>query len=640
MRKAHYWKLAGAKMAPANLLFVDTETWHADKALVDGGEWHTIRLGCAMAYRLEKGKRTRLRRITFRDPAEFWRLLEERLDKRRPLWVFAHNAPYDLGVLGGWEWLRANNVLTEKACVSGSLFYLKCQHRGYSLVFADTLNYYRCSLKELGKSVGVLKDEFPKQEEPDDVWAKYCMQDVEVTAAGVDALIAFNRKERLGPWQPSIAGLAFSGFRAAFMKHNVLVHDNAACLSLERGAYYGGLVETPRIGTVKGEPVYELDVCSMYPAVCQQPLPYYLEHYSERVGLNVLNKVRKKFMLAAEVTIEAPDTPYPFRGKKGTYHPVGRFVTCLAHPELCQAIDAGHVKWVHRAAWYRKAPIAAEYMRHFVQRKTEYHKSGDKAFETLCKYYANSLYGKWGQMSPTWTEYGPAALARLEEAYGLPPDTLVNRYGTVPTLYGPEAFRVFPEIPDAIPLRDYYGITEIKVGETESRDSVPIMAATVTSYARLLLRKFQTIAGRDNWFYCDTDSIWTNATGKRNLENAGCVKQDTLGFLSLKKTHQWLTVYGPKDYETDLVRRLKGIRAGVKPDDKGGYGQLEFPSAAAQIRDTRRGGVFVAHVTKYLKRTLTKSVLLPDGRTRPPIFPGENPESRKGKRHECRSSGT
>ncbi len=640
MRPNHYWKLAGAKCAPSNIIVYDTETWHGDKAQCEGGEFQTLRLGCAMAYRLEKGQRTRQRRITFTDATDFFELLRSRLDKRRPLWVFAHNASFDAGIVGLWEFLRASGATTEKAAMSGTLFFLKCHIDGLPVTFADTCNYYHCSLAALGKSVGIPKGEMPEQSAPDGHWADYCANDVEVTAAGLDALIAFNRKERLGPWQPSIAGLAFSAYRAAFMRHKVLVHNDARCLKLERGCYYGGLVETPRVGRVPAREVYELDVCSMYPSVCQLPLPYHKLGYSERIGPEVVAKLRKSgYMLAAEVTIETPE-PYPVRLKNGTYHATGRFVTALAHPELIQAIDAGAVKWFHKLAWYRAAPVAAEYMRHFVTRKTEYKREGNAAFETLCKYFANSLYGKWGQLSPKWTEYGAAALTELEERYGLPEGTLSAKYATPPHLYSPEAFRIFREIPDAIPLRDYYGICEIKTGEFESRDSAPIMAATVTSYSRLLLRSYQKCAGRDHWFYCDTDSVWCDKIGYERLFAAGHVRQDELGFLSLKHVHAYLDVYGPKDYETDRVRRMKGIRPTAEYFPGLGWQQLQFPSAGAQLKAGYHRGVFVASVMKKLKRELTKCVLMPNGRTRPLSFPEENPDRpkpRKAKRGRART---
>lgn len=629
MRHAHYWKLAGAKCAPSEIIVVDTETWHGDRAKVSGGELHTLRLGCAMAYRLEHGQRTRIRRITFTHADDFWALLQERLCDRRPVWVFAHNAPYDLGILGGWKWICSPDVLVEKVAVSGQLFYIKSVIDGCGVVFADTLNYYRCSLSAIGKAVGLPKMQMPEQSEPDSVWAKYCANDVEVTAAAVDSLIEFTRKEGLGPWQPSIASLAFSGYRAGYMKDKVLVHDTDEVLRMERNAYYGGIVDTPFVGTVPKAPIHELDVCSMYPTVCQHPLPTRIAGKSRNLGPKVLTELAKKYMLVAEVTIESCDYPYPCRLKGGTYFPVGRFTTTLAHPELMHALESGKVKWVHRAAWYHHAPIFASYMKHFVAKKSEYRAAGNDAFATICKYYANSLYGKTGQLSPKWVAWDADAMRTLEKKYGLPEGSLVDSQSKPPDLYELEEHARLPGVPEPIDVRNYYGMTELKVGEFESRDSCPIIAATVTSYARQLLRSYQAIAGSGEWYYCDTDSIWVTDRGRANLESAGCVRPDELGYLDVKGTHKFLTVHGPKDYATDLVMRRKGVRMGAIDDGEGGWIQLHFPGAGEQIKANRSGGVFVAEVTKHLHRRLTKCVRLTSGYTRPLKFPDENPDLQK-----------
>lgn len=626
MRNCHYWKLAGAKMAPSEIVVFDCETWHADRAAVAGGEFHTLRLGCALAYRLVNGKRTRIQRLTFRVAEAFWDLVWSRTSKQRPVWVFAHNAAYDLGVVGGWKVITGSGMSVEKAAVSGQILYIKCVKHKCGLVFCDTLNYYRCSLRELGKGVGIPKGEMPSQDAPDSDWEAYCRNDVDVTAAGIDALIAFNRKEELGPWQPSIAGLAFSGFRARFMKEKVLVHNYRAALACERESYYGGVVDCPRIGRISAAPIYELDVCSMYPSVCREPVPTVYVDHSFRVGPQVMAKLAQKYMLCGRVTVETYDYPYPVRGKQGTYYPLGRYETCLAHPELLHALHHGHIKWIHFLAWYRYSPIFREYMEHFVSKKSEYRQSGNEAFATICKYFANSLYGKTGQLTPQWQQWGGEALTTLEERYGLAEGTLTDRYMKPPDLYELEEHVRLPEIPEPLEVRDYYGCVEVKTGDSESRDSCPVIAATITSRARMLLREYQRIATSGHWFYCDTDSIWTDETGYTNLVNAGCVEDESLGKLSLKKKHDWLDVWGPKDYETNLVKRLKGIRAGTKPDDKGGWTQLHFPSAAQQIRTGKDGGVFVASVTKHLNRKLTKCVQLPDGTTRPLVFPTENPE--------------
>lgn len=625
MRLPHYWRVAGPGSAPSNILVFDTEAWHGHGENRQEDELQTLRIGCAIAYRLSGSNRTRKKRTTFFNPGRFWGFVHDRLDVHRPLWVFGHNLAYDLGIVGGWGLLGSEDFEPHRVAVSGGIFFMTGLLHGRPVTFCDTGNYYRCSLETIGKSLGFPKLDMPDQRAGDDVWETYCMRDVEVTAAAVDSLIAFVRDEQLGPWQPTIAGLAFSGFRSRFMTHNVLVHDHARALRLEREGYYGGIVDTGHIGAVPSTPVYELDVCSMYPSVCLQDMPTVHQGWTDRLSVGDVSGLLDSYSVLAKVAVETVERTFPVRLKSGVYHPTGRYVTVLPDPELREAMALGLVREVYEASWYTAEPVFADYMRYFTERKIEYGQGVNKAWETLCKYYANTLYGKTGQLSHGWCEWDHRAMARLEEQHGLPEGTL-SRYGArPPTLYELEGHAHLPGLPSPVKVRDLFGVVEVQVGESESRDSCPAIAATVTSYARCLLRGYQRIAGAGHWFYSDTDSIWTDADGKRRLEERGCVSPGILGKLDCKAEHARMVVYGPKDYETDRVRRIKGVRAKAKPDGKGGWVQLHFPSTLVQMRDSTGGGVLVRRVTKRLHRQVTKCRVLPDGTTRPLRFPEEMP---------------
>lgn len=625
MRTCHYWKKAGRAQAPANIIVFDTETVHGKAAEVEGGELQTLRIGVALAYRLEAGKRTRVAELVFRTPGEFWKFVRSRLDKKRPVWLVAHNIGYDLGVVGGWGIITSDAVSVKKACISNSLFYLKGFLDGCPVCMVDTFNYYRCSLKVIGKSLGFPKLDMPDVATDDDTWIGYCRRDVEVTALALDSLIRFIRTEKLGPWQASVAGLAFSAFRSRFMEAKVLVHVNPNALRIEREAYYGGIVDTAHVGRVPAKAIYELDVCSMYPAVCREPLPVRLKGWSPKVGPDLAKKLMKDYMMVADVTLESHDVSYPVRLPTGTYYPTGRYRTCLAHPELEEAFKAGHVKWWHSASWYEAEPILRKYMEYFVGKKSAYRAEGNEAWATLAKYYANNLYGKTGQETPIWREWDKDAMRELEERHRLPEGALYEYYDKPPTLYELEETVHVQGIAEPLEVRDYYGVVEVRVGSAESRESCPAIAATVTSYARQLLRSYQATAGRGHWYYCDTDSIWVDIEGRARLEAAGCVADEQLGYLSVKSEHQWMIVHGPKDYETDKVRRMKGVRVTAEPTDDGGWSQLQFPSPIVQIGDGYPAGVYVRRITKHLKRDIKKCRVLQGGVTRPLAFPGERP---------------
>lgn len=626
MRKPHYWKAAAKGSAPSEIVVVDCETWHAELARVEGGEWQTLRLGVALAYRLEGGRRTRVRELVFRTAAEFWTLVRSRLSDRRPVWVVGHNLPYDLGIVDGWSVITGPEYETCKAAVSGQMFFVKGYLAGKGLNFCDTVNYYRCSLASLGRAVGLPKLPMPQQSDPDSSWVAYCRNDVLVTAAGLDHLVSFVREEHLGPWQPSIASLSFSAYRSRFMREKTLVHCYRGALSLERGAYYGGVVETGFLGVVPTTPVYEMDVCSMFPNCARGDLPTRYRGYSERIGPRRLSALMDGYSVIAEVELDTPTHQYPVRLKGGTYHPVGRFATTLAHPELEQAVRLGHVKWVRRAAWYERKPIFREYMEYFASKKIQYHNADNGAFETLCKYYANSLYGKTGQLSPVWREWGDDSLAQLEQEEGLPPGTLAYYADKPPHLVAMEDSYRFPAINRPVEVRNYFGVVELRCGESEARDSCPAIAATITSAARVLLRSYHQIAGPGNWYYSDTDSVWVNAEGRARLIDSGAVRPGVLGMLDEKAAHEWMHIHGPKDYATDRVVRTKGVRATAEPDGTGGFYQLHFPGAKEQIRQRRPGGVFVERCHKTLHRKITRCVVSDNGWTRPLRFPDESPE--------------
>jgi DNA polymerase type B, organellar and viral len=490
----------------------------------------------------------------------------------------------------------------------------------------DTLNYFQTSLASLGKSIGLPKLPMPRDEDNDEVWEHYCSNDVDVAATAVDALIAFVRVNNLGPWQPTTASLAFSAYRSAHMKHKVLVHTYRPVIKLERECYYGGIVDTPVVDRKIDGPIYELDVCSMYPAVCRCDLPYHFVGWTYATSVGELERLSKDYHLAAKVTLETITDVYPVRLANGTYYPHGRYTTSLAHPELMEAIHRGQVQKVHQVSWYRRAPIFATYMDWMVEHKQAYGVQGNDAFRTACKLLANSLYGKCGQKTPRWVQWGRDALKILESVHGLPTGTLSAWYNNPPDLYLPEEVIHLTGIRDGVPVRDIYGVVELKIGDWESRDSCPIIAATVTSYARVLLRNLQRIAGNGHWFYSDTDSIWVDQTGRENLLADGQLQSDVLGFLSLRSAHDWLTVHSPKDYETpDMVKR-KGVRPNAEEISPGTFRQLQFPGAKTQILDGLDGGVYVRHLVKSLHRTITRCVVMADGNTRPLVFPDELPD--------------
>lgn len=629
MRRAHYWVPTGPAAPPSEIVVVDTESWRNRQILPNGDELHTLDIGCAMAYRIEKERRTRAAELTFRKPEQFWEFLEGRLNPRRPVWVFGHNLGWDMGILKAWQWLRRGDIEVSRMVVDGQLFFMKAHVKGCTLWFNDTFNYCRMSLKKIGKALGFPKDEIPLDSRKDHQWEEYCRRDVEVTAKCVDTLIQFARTHDLGPWQPTLAALAFSSYRHRFMSHNVLVHTYTEPLQMERRGYYGGLVDTQYIGSVQDGEIHEYDVNSMYPWACLENLPTTIAQSFGSVGRQRLDWLLRNYMAVADVTLRSERDRYPCRDGASVVHPTGTYRTVLPDAELRYAHEAGHIVTVNSITIYNSAPIFEEYMMYFHGVKQEYDKSGDDAFRFVAKIMMNSLYGKTGQQSPRWQPWNRRSLHMLERHHGLKPDTLAQYVNCPPIMTKPEDVYCFLNERITVNVRQYWDDIELNVGDHESRDSCPAIAACVTSIARRRLRELQNIPGHRNWYYSDTDSLWVNDTGRRRLEQSGVVDQDKLGALKYEKTHQRLTIYGPKDYVSDVVRKRKGVRPDVEPNGNNEYIQLHFPSVKSQLTVGYTEGCVLKLVKKHLYRDITACNVGPSGWTSPLQFPqqrkSENP---------------
>lgn len=617
MRKWHYLKSGGRTTAPQDHFVFDVETWHGEKAKADGGELQRFRLACGISFRIEGNRRTRIKRYRSNRRDDIWGWIIQNLHQDRCLWVWAHNAPYDIGAAGLWGRICSSEFGAEKCVLTPSTTWIKGRFNDKPIVFADTCNYLKMPLAEVGKAIGLAKMPMPDQYDDDEAWYRYCENDVEITARAVQALVEFVKTEDLGRWQPTAAGMAMQAFRKRFLKpKSVLVHCNWDAIEIERGAYYGGVVELAKAGKVS-DVLFELDVMSMYPHVCRQPLPVKIDGCSDRIGVQTLGKIAQTRMVFAEVDISTNDHTYPVRMGNRTIHARGDFTTCLAHPELVRAIERGHVKWVHRASWYQAEPILAGYMEWGFNKRLEYKDSDKPAFAEFCKLLINGLYGKFGQRSPRWVEWGPFALSLLEREHNLKP-------GTLDQYINYEAKEEAYEFPRSllsgnivVECRNYWGVVEVAIGLAESRDSCPAIAAAVTSYARCLLRDIQACAGKRNWYYSDTDSIWVNYLGLSNLKNAGYVKDRTWGKLDVKSWHEGAIFHAPKDYETMAGIKLKGVKKTATRGEKKMYRQLQFPSAMQQLKKPCPDGVFVSYIEKDLRRTLDCCMVGPDGWTEP-----------------------
>ncbi len=591
MRAPHILKRNHALEMPWEAIWYDTETHQH----LDGfnAVRHSLWFGWA-AYRrrLARGGWSAPDWIRFQSISEYWEWVESKLHGRSLLYTFAHNAGFDLPILDAFGELPRRGFKLTKAVIDCPPVILKWRREHQSLAALDTLNIWRMPLEGLGKQIGLPKLTMPAKDASQAEWDTYGRRDTEIIMQACLNWWEFLTHHRLGGFAPTLASQAMRAYRHRFMTHPLLVDDHQAALELARGAYVGGRVECYRIGRVEG-PIYRPDVNSMYPAVMRgNPYPTRLVGHSRRCTIADLEEWTRERCVIAQVDIFTPEPAYPVLHNDKLLFPINRFTTCLPTPELKRALEHGHIVKVHQAAVYERGEIFSAFVGDLWQLRMEARARGDAVSDWQLKILANSLYGKFGQRGRVYMEAGAAPTQEAKAWLELDMDT----------------GHVYKH-------RALGGLHQVWRDDSESRDSLPAIAAHVTSYARLALWEWLSLAGWNDVYYCDTDGFACSEAAYDRLRPY--INPDALGMLKLEGVEQWGIYRGPKDYEYPSHAKIKGVRKRahwVGPSD---IVQEQWSTLLGLIRAGDVTAPVTRLVTKHLERRYAKGLVTPSGRVLP-----------------------
>jgi len=516
----------------------------------------------------------------------FWEDVANFGSKRiKTVWVIAHNAKYDVIVTDGIRELIKHGYKVY-AFSDDNPFFVKLEHEnGKKIVLMSSTNIYKNSLRELGKIFGLEKGEIDYSGDNLQKSIEYCKRDVEILKVAMERYIQFIRDENLGNFSITVAGQAFNAYRHRFMEHAIYIHADERAIRLEREAYAGGRTEAFRIGKVEGK-VYCFDVNSMYPFVMQEyPYPTRLLTVKKSLSIQECKElIEKGYLIISRCNIKTNE-PVFFKKAGKLVFPVGTFTTTLCTPELKYAIENNLISAIGESAIYEAEYIFKAYVDYFYSKRLEAKQNGDKVRDLLFKLFLNSLYGKFGQKSDTWEIIGECDPAIIEEEHILDADT--GRRYTIKKFGG----HMFKKNDDEF---------------NEAFNSFPAIAAHVTAYARMTLWKYMKTAGRENVYYCDTDSLFVNEEGRKRLESSGVVDGKKLGALKLEKEADSLTIHGVKDYVFGDKVKMKGVNKGAVKIDENHYAVVLWRGLSKYIKNGFTTGYENEVIIKELKREYDK----------------------------------
>lgn len=595
MRRAHFLKDNHACDSPQQAIWFDTETDfvpHKENAI-----YHKLRFGYACYMRQHRdGKWTDEKWLRFTTVSEYWDWCVDNCRDKTKLYLFCHNTSFDLPVLNVFKELPARGFELRSAIIDAPPTILRFRRNTQCIMILDTLNIWRMPLKYLGEEIGVEKLPMPEDNDLGVSWETYGRRDVEIIRDACLRWWSFLRDNDYGSFAPTLAGQATRVFRHRYMRHQILIDDNKKALELTREGYHGARCECFRIGKFNGNYTL-LDVNSMYPDVmATKEYPRRLVSHTHYANISDIQNWLRNYCLTARIRIR---TNHAFCAVDNGYKlifPIGEFDCILSTSEISYALAVADIVDIYEVAVYEKAYLFTEMMNDLYLHRLQAKERGDKVAAFMYRKIMNSFYGKWGQNGKKWESV--RNIEDLSCKHWSEYDMVTNR---------------------VISHRQLGGLVQRCESEDESRDSFPAIAGHITAYARMKLWHIICTAGLDNVFYCDTDSVLVNETGRSNLlplTDAKC-----MGKLSVKGEYPICEIWGAKDYRFGDVAKTKGVRRDAVWLDSFNVQQALWSGLRGLVASGEVDKPITKTIKKHLSRNYDKGTVLADGRVLPLEFP-------------------
>lgn len=523
---------------------------------------------------------------------QFWDAVEALAPEGTRLSLYCHNAAFDGQVLDALNELERRGWKLQLAVLEGPPTIITWRKGRRTIRLLDTLNIWKFSLKKIGEHVGLHKLDFLGVGVTGAEADTYCRRDVEIVWKALSTWWAFIQENDLGTCMATLAAQAFTAYRHRFMATDIYCDNNEQALELARAAYRGGRVECALIGRTDW-PVHVYDVNSMYMhAMHGLEVPTKLLTVTSTKPVDQVEDWLARYAVCAEVQLDTPDAVYPKDHDGRLCFPVGRFTTTLAGPELAWALAHGHVHKVTRCAVYERAEAFTAFIDWCWTARAQALSEGREVDAWMYKHVGTNFYGKFGQRGRVWEFNGavlPGVTADLS-SYNLDAKRWVH-------------------------LRVIGGQVQLLNDEGESYNSVPAIAAYITSAARLHLYQLAQRAGPELVHYYDTDSLWVAPEAAQDLNRL--VDPTKLGALKLEAVHRWVRFNGPKDYETPTRRKTKGIRPNAVEVRPGVWSQIHWQGWKGALASGDTTAPRTHRVVKRRRKLYRKGNVGADGWTSP-----------------------
>lgn len=552
--------------------------------------------------------------------------------------VTSHNLHFDKIAID-FEHLILNNYELKSFDLSKNFimsYVKKTNNARYYIHFIDNTNFFKSSLKKLGKSFGIKKEEvegeyqFLTEKNID-----YVFRDVEILYRAFIFIFKMFNKYTNNNFKFTLASNSFTIVKNYIAKYGVEAHNFKPTVELEKLSYRGGRTETHIIGYIE-EKIYKLDVNSLYPYVMKNfEYPIKLEFFidydnweayirketkkgvkyikTHPFKITVKDLEKSEYLWIAEVDVEPThnvlgirvylqkhknykDLYFKQKVLKSKFHfkkeklekvsdydltltfsikniKVRAFITSGEYEMLKDYIK---IHKIHKIALYSKAKIFQDFVDEFYSKRLNAKKEGKDALQLFYKIVLNSSYGKFGQVNSEFIEIKDENI--VEEVMKSAKSIIYDEVRIDDNTYIVFNSKVYQ--------RSEYNYKSVQ--------SFIAIASFVTSYARAYITQLMLLALQSGKvYYMDTDSLFVDESAYKVLVEKGFVDNSELGKLKLEGVYDGLLVVSEKQYvlwkdkgdKLLLELKFKGVRIVALLDYLKALNLVEFSKEVDSVQD-------------------------------------------------------
>lgn len=568
---------------------------------------HLLKLG--VAFYVENGEIKE--ELRFRKPAEFSEFVNRIAEREGNIALIAHNHNFDMRTTGiDIELVKRYGWNVKYGSLKTGGFIVMFRKGDKSIYGWDTLNVFPDSLENLSKYTKTKKVEIEDFTNVDDeTLMKRCYNDVMITYEVVELYKRISKELNIKmlPTLSQMSILYLLEKNLVDMRFSYSDHISFIGESIQ--SYRGGRTEIFYQGTIK-EPVYVLDVNSLYPYVMYQySYPIKLYKMLTNPGVDeIYGYIKQGFNVLA-------DTEMNFDGEIGVKYndrlvfPKGYGRVSINTQEVKYAIENKLIREIKRA-WIFKSSRLFESMKELYEKRKQFKSEGRDDLQFMVKILMNSGYGRFGYQRELSFQYNG------DEPYELLVN-IANEYGLLGTIHW---------------LVTGYLIVLNKV---LIADVLPIIAAEVSANGRMYITNYKLLVEKygGKVYYMDTDSLFVDQRGYEILNSHGAINPNEFGKLKHEKTYDILHINAPKNYKGYYQGKLisdkkKGISKYALEIEDNVYKQ-EQSLGVAMSRDVIDYGLIWYDVIKKNSNKYDKGIVREDGSVEPLLLENYNVDYEK-----------